>query len=95
MLVGRVERTIGPKDLGHVQRVTHEVKDGVFIQTGETIEHGKTTFKEVIEKGYNYFKRTFQSFNKDGEVIRGSEFMEKLTGEAANKKQVRNFGVII
>lgn len=50
MLVGRVERTIGPKSLGHVQRVTHEVKDGVFIQTGETIEHGKTTFKEVIEK---------------------------------------------
>ena len=95
MLVGRVERTIGPKSLGHVQRVTHEVKDGVFIQTGETIEHGKTTFKEVIEKGYNYFKRTFQSYNKDGEVIKGSQFMEKLTGEAANKKQVRNFGVVI
>lgn len=95
MRISQVSRNIGMKDLGHVQRVTHDFKNGRLIQTGETIEYGKTTFKEVIEKGYNYFKRTMTSFNKQGEPIKGSEFVEEIVGEAANKKPIRTFGVII
>lgn len=94
MHISRVEGFVGPKSSGHMQRITREFVDGKLIQTGETIEHGKTTFKEVIEKGHNYFKRTMQSFNKDGELIKDSEFTEEIIGEAANKREIRRFGVI-
>lgn len=95
MQISKIERPIGPQTMNHIQRVTQEISDdGKFVQTGETLENGTVTFREVIEKGYNYFKRTLQSFTKKGEPIKGSEFTEELTGEAANKKQVRHFGVI-
>ena len=95
MFIGKVERQIGPKSLGHVQRVTQKVENCKFIQVGETVEHGKVTFREIIEKGHDYFKRTFSSFNKQGEPIKGSEFSEEIIGPEANKKQVRHFGLYV
>lgn len=95
MEISRIERQIGPKYKGHVQRVVHKMENNRFVQIGETIEHGNVTFREVIEKGFNYFKRTMQSFNKNGELIKGSEFSEEITGSAANGKKVRHFGVWI
>lgn len=94
MQISRVERAIGPKINGHIQRVTHAVKGNKTIQIGETIEHDKVTFREVITKGYNYFKRTFKSFDKNGKVIKGSEYTEELFGTEANSKNIRKFGVI-
>ena len=93
MKISRIERVIGPKDMGHVQRVTHEFKDGKLIQTGETIEHGQTIFKEVIEKGWNYFKRSFESYS-EGKPIKGSQFVEEVFGDDANKKPIRKFGIV-
>ena len=93
MLISRVERQIGPKELGHVQRVTSKMVGLKYVQIGETVEHGTTTFRETIIKGHNYFKRFFCSFNKKGERIKNSGFSEELFGEEANKKPVRHFGV--
>ena len=62
MFIGKVERSIGPKSSGHVQRVIHKMEGNKFIQVGETLEHGHVTFRETIEKGFNYFKRSFESF---------------------------------
>ena len=95
MQISRIERSIGPKSSGHVQRVIHKMEGNKFIQVGETVEHGKVTFRETIEKGFNYFKRSFESFNKNGESIEGSKFSEELVGEEANKKPIRNFGLYI
>ena len=95
MEISRIERQIGPKSMGHIQRVIHKMDNNMFIQIGETVEHDKVTFREVIKKGYNYFKRTIQSFNKNGELIKGSEFSEEITGPVANGKKVRHFGVWI
>lgn len=95
MEISRIERQIGPKCKGHIQRVVHRVDNGKFVQIGETVEHGNVTFREVVEKGYNYFKRTVQSFNKSGELIKGSKFSEEVTGSTANSKKVRHFGVWI
>ena len=94
MRISRIERNIGPKINGHVQRVTYNSNDGKLIQIGETLEHGHVTFRETIEKGFNYFKRSFESFRKDGSPIEGSKFTEEVIGEEANSKKIRNFGVI-
>ena len=51
MQISRIEGYIGPKTLQHKQRITTYFKDGKYIQVGETIEKGQTTFKETIEKG--------------------------------------------
>ena len=93
MQISRIEGYIGPKVLGHKQRVTTYFKDGKYIQVGETIEKEQTTFKETIEKGWNYFKRSFESY-KNGQKINGSEFSEMIIGEEANKKPIKKFGVI-
>lgn len=94
MEIGRIQRHIGPKCAGHVQRVVHKFENGKLIQVGETVEHNKVTFREVIEKAHNYFKRTINSFDEHGNSIKGSEFTEEVFGGAANKKQIRKFGVI-
>lgn len=94
MRISKIERNIGPKVNGHVQRVVHDIKDNKLIQTGETLEHGRVTFRETIEKGFNYFKRSFESFRKDGSPIDGSKFTEEIIGEEANSKNIRKFGVI-
>lgn len=93
MEIGKVERYIGSRSLGHVQRVVQKFENGKFIQVGETVEYGKVTFREIIEKGHDYFKRTFSSFNKQGEPIKGSEFTEEVIGQEANEKKVRHFGI--
>jgi hypothetical protein len=94
MLIGRIERYVGPVELGYKQRVSQYIVNCKHVQVGENIEHGRTTFKEVIIKGHNYFKRFFYTLNKKGERIEGSMFSETLTGEEANKREIRHFGVI-
>lgn len=93
MLIGKIEKYVGPKELGHKQRVTTKIIGGKYIQIGETVENGRTTFKETIMKGHNYFKRWLCSYNKEGKEIKGSDFVEELFGEEANKKPIRHFGV--
>lgn len=79
--------------MGHIQRITTKMIGLKYVQIGETVEHGKTTFRETIIKGHNYFKRFFCSFDKNGKRIKNSGFYEEAFGEEANKKPVRHFGV--
>lgn len=94
MYVNSIERFIGPKDLGHKQRVTQILRDGKQTQIGETIEHGTVTFREIIEKGKDYFKRVIESYDKEGKPIKGSRFMQELSGQDAEDTPIRRFGVI-
>lgn len=95
MEISRVERYIGPKHMNHMQRVIQKVEDLKYIQIGETVQHNKVTFRETIEKGWNYFKRTIESFDRQGAPIQGSKHIHEVFGEEANKKQIRQFGVWI
>lgn len=95
MIISKIERYIGPQNNQHLQRVTHKVEQGKLIQIGETFENQKLTFQEVIEKGVDYFKRTFKSFDKEGNVIKASEYIEEVQGSEANEKEIRQFGVIV
>lgn len=95
MIISKIERYIGPQSNRHMQRVTHKFEQGKFIQIGETFENQKLTFQEIIEKGKDYFKRSFKSFDKQEQPIKGSEFIEEVQGPEANLKKVRHFGVII
>lgn len=95
MRISRIEGNVGPKALGHVQRVTTDITPrGCLRQTGETLIQGKVTYREVIEKCQGYFRRVTECFSNSGELLNGSKFIEELHGDAANKKQIRHFGVI-
>lgn len=94
MQIGRVEKYIGHPSLNHKQRVTTKMSKGNFVQIGEDIINGKTTYKEVITKGYNYFRRAIMSYNSEGKRIEGSAYQKIIRGEKANKERVRHFGVI-
>lgn len=94
MYVNRVERFIGPKSLGHKQRVTQIYRNGKQMQIGETIENNVVTFREIISKGKSFFRRIIESYGKDGKPIKGSRYVQKLTGEQADNQPIRTFGVI-
>ena len=92
--INSYERYIGHPSLNHKQRVSSHISKLTYHRISEDIIDGKVRFKEVISQGWNFFRRAFISYDKNGKRIENSKFVEVIRGEEARKKKINNFGVI-